>query len=456
MEGTVWRGVTLAGIDQSAAFIKSQFVADTINIGLEDNPKQLYDDGKRAVTEKLYGHARQLLSKAIVKGLTKADAHYYLTLAILEGRKPTLHKNPRRVMAEAEAQLERALRLNRNCEHAYALLAAIRRNYYRDTMSGRHSVDELLKRARGMKPEHAAELAPFIGGQTYIIWRETLERAQNTKDERDGRSHSRPSGPMRSEKYFIPDPLPPDYARVYGAMVVGALSVVLGVVFLVRRGGAGGHALGVGLFLMALAAFALAVLEYVRRTTDFRRRRHLLLDRPTDEDMDRWLDVDRFLIIKDALDVMERDIDELAAEPYMVIGPAKNSLHAVGKDGMTRFSHYQVVVLLLAVNRLSVYACEWNFLGGWPVARLTFDCRYSDITGLTVKEAIDDATFTLRSYEGRAERVRNTRVFEMIIAGTDRIGVVVRADISEKREKIPPTGATAAESRIRWMLNRNH
>lgn len=443
----------MAKVDQTHAHVDYQFIADNIKIDSGDrySPEQLFSLAKDAIKEELYEKARDLLNKAASREFVSPDLHYYLALSWLCGRKPsTWGRRAEEIMHTVEGHLRRAWELvgkraRGQHAHLFALWGLIKKDYYRGRPGSGPGpdVEELLGFIAHVDPRHVSEIAPFGASHEDVHWREAVDRARKSVRERRPTVH----------KYFIPDPLPPDHTKAHVMMITGCGVLLVAMALVARYRGVVPIILTSPLFLLSVATIGGGLLTKSQR--DFRYQQALARARPkpTDEDMDRWLDLDRLLIVNYALTSFSRPPSDLLAFPHMIIGPADNAQHASGRDGVARFSIYKVVVLMLTRHRLSIYTCEWDFINCGPGRAETFDCRYSDVTCLCTKQMSGDGpVLILRSSEGRAERVPRGRIFEMIIAGTTTVVVVFDAWVGDGG-RLQPTGAEAAETMIRNQLN---
>lgn len=427
-----------------------QFNVENLHSGTH-TPQQLLIFGTRAVRERLYPEAKSNLEKAIAMGVQHADAHYYLALALLSGVKPSRsEKDPESLVPQVEEQLRRALEIDDTCGHAYALWAAVKQDFYRDRPEPEPSSAWLRAQAGDVDPAHLTEIAPFFDSPGDETWNLIMRSSQRSTQERKPTAH----------KYFLPIPVPPSLTGPQVMMVLGGIGVFLGFLLLIGAAadqdnsllvcpavlvGIGGLVLGVKgalRFFGARSAYARAVAKSEPR--------------PTDGQMDWWLQLDKFALLDCALRNLDRSLEDLICEPQMVIGPASPSQQAVGQDGVQRFSRYKVVVMLLAKRRVSVYSCEWDFVNCIISNADAFDFRYSDITGIRVRqphEATAGNTLVLTDSAGREVEISPSKIFEMIIAGTDRIAVIIDAAPSGTQSVQQPSGAAAAEKRIRRQLD---
>jgi hypothetical protein len=440
---SVWhqQGQTVAG---------DQFNVDSFHTGTH-SPDEFLSFGIRAVRERLYAEARSNLDRAIAMGVGRAEAHYYLALALLEGIKPSrCERDPDLLVRQVEEQLGRAVQIDGDCGHAYALWAAVKRDHYRGMPEPEPSSEWLNSRVGDIDPAHLAEIAPFFDAPGDATWNFIMASAQRGTQERQPTAY----------KYFMPVPVPSALTGLQVMMALGVAGVFLAIIMVAAAAmdqenallvcpavflGVGGAVLGgkgAAGFFGARSAYAKAVARSEPR--------------PTDAQMDRWLQLDKFALLDSALRNLDRSLDDLICEPQVVVGPASPSQRAVGRDGVQRFSRYKVVVMMLAKRRVSVYSCEWDFLKCIISNADSFDFRYSDITGIRMRQPHDATagnTLVLTDDVGRQIEVSPSKVFEMIIAGTDRIAVIIDVAPADGGSLQQPSGAAAAEKLIRRQLD---
>lgn len=258
----------------------------------------------------------------------------------------------------------------------------------------------------------------------------------------------------------MPVPVPPSQLGAQIRMALGAAGLVFALVLLIVATSSEDNALLLcPAVLLGLGAAVLGVkgaVAYFGASSAYRDAVARSEPRPSDTEMDRWLQLDKFAVLDNALRSFGRPQSDLLCEPQMVIGPASPAQRAVGRDRVQRFSRYKVVVLLLSERRMFAYSCEWDFIRCVISDVDSFDFRYSDITGIRMRQPLDataGSVLVLTDEGGRQHEIKPRRVFEMIVAGTDRIAVIVDPATDEADSIQQPTGAAAAERVIRRQLD---
>ncbi|MBQ1072535.1 hypothetical protein KBX06_05035 [Micromonospora sp. C31] len=426
----------------------NQINADAVHINPSDGPAELMGYGRRAVAERLYKRAAEYFTEAIAKGAEGSDPHYYLALALLGGRRPSrMGREAQQVVARVEEHLGRALQADPAAAHVRALWAAVKRDHYADRHDPGPPVGDLEAGAGEIDPVHAAEIAPFLGNRENRLWKATVAVAQAGIEQRK----------PNVRKYFVRTPVPPALGGPQAMMIVGGVGLAVALIFMIASLSETGYLClavlaGTGGVVLLVKGFA----RYNTLTSRYERDLAAAEPKPSDEQMDMWLHFDKFGVLDHALRHLDRELDDLICEPQLVIGPASPTEQAVGRDGIRRFSRYKFVILLLGPTRISVFSCEWDFVTCIVSNADAFDFRYKDITGLRMRqsyEATQGNRLVITDHDGKEMEVRFAKVFEMIIAGTDRIAVTIDVQAQNAGAGLQPTGATATERLVRRQLD---
>ncbi len=427
-----------------------QFNFENFHTG-SHSPQQLLAFGQRAVRERLYQEAEKTLKEAITQGVHHADAHYYLALALLGGVKPSrCEKDPDLLVRTVEEQLQRAVEIDESCSHAYALWAAVKKDHYQQRAEPDPSSEWLRSRAVNVDPAHLAEIAPFLDEPGDPMWRLIMTAAQRSTQERKPNAH----------KYFITVPSPPPLTSYKIRMALGGIGLLTAfIMFIVSASNQESAPLACPAILLGIGGAVIggkAALRFFSARSTYLKAVEDSEPRPTDAQMDWWLQLDKFALLDSAMHNLDRKPGDLICEPQMVIGPTSPSQQAIGRDGIQRFSRYKVVVMLLAKRRVSVYSCEWDFVRCIISNADAFDFRYSDITGIRMRQPHGTTagnTLVLTDGTGEEREIYPSKIFEMIIAGTDRIAVIIDVASNDAGSLQQPTGAVAAEKLIRRQLD---
>lgn len=108
--------------------------------------------------------------------------------------------------------------------------------------------------------------------------------------------------------------------------------------------------------------------------------------KPTDAQQDAWLNGDLEKIKGEALEKLDLKPHERGGspiDPIMVVGPASQAKLAVGKDGIIRFSVYEVLVVYLTDYQLAVYQCVVDLVNRIKLSQATQEYHYTDVVSVT-------------------------------------------------------------------------
>ncbi|NJL51839.1 MAG: hypothetical protein HC930_05700 [Hydrococcus sp. SU_1_0] len=124
------------------------------------------------------------------------------------------------------------------------------------------------------------------------------------------------------------------------------------------------------------------------------------MPKPSDEQIDKWMNEDIAKIIEEALRRLDLEHDDYRANPLMIGGPtpSKKTKYATGQDGKVRYSYFDILIVFLTDYHVASYHCSNSMELGQSETDNTQEFPYKEITNLgtqTVKELIyfagDDA-----------------------------------------------------------------
>lgn len=130
--------------------------------------------------------------------------------------------------------------------------------------------------------------------------------------------------------------------------------------------------------------------------------------KPSDEQIDAWRQSDIEKIIAEALRRLDLEHDDYKAKPLWIGGPAslKETRFAVGKDGKTRYSHFNILVVFLTEYHVASYQCDSSLEYGQVLTDKTQEFPYREITNLgtqIIKEKIRLLDEVVESESGMQE-----------------------------------------------------
>jgi len=120
-------------------------------------------------------------------------------------------------------------------------------------------------------------------------------------------------------------------------------------------------------------------------------------DLPTDKEIDEWFQEDIRKITKLAQEKLDIEPEKLVTQPIVIYKPIlwevpgipiSDIMYAKGKDGLLRFSAWEIVILFLLENYLAAYHANLNFITGEILNENTEEFFYKDIVkvGTNYKE----------------------------------------------------------------------
>ncbi len=227
----------------------------------------------------------------------------------------------------------------------------------------------------------------------------------------------------RGETPLAPEPEPPSRPRrgAVAARTGGMVALVAGFGLAVAT--APGHLPGMAV-LLASALWAwrrwLRVsLEPVLPTADererdrrqadidaaFRRWRGRLRDRPPDDEMARWLDHDRTILLGTALDQFQLPRSRVVAHGFLETrhpGARRSQI----KGGLPRYQKYQIWMFLLAEDGVHQVRARLEFLTGTLVEREHISYGYASIAAVRMLRESGARKFELRLTAGEPIEVQ--------------------------------------------------
>lgn len=179
--------------------------------------------------------------------------------------------------------------------------------------------------------------------------------------------------------------------------------------------------------------------------------------KPTDEQMDAWLQSDMDAIKDEAWRKLGLNHDDMVSDPddpLLILGPSRESSVTAGKDGKVRFSKYDILLVHLTDYHLAAYQCTLDFVTGGRPSESTQEYRYSDVVAVTTETASDFAV----SIQDKVTSVPSVQRFALSVASGQKIKVSALQRNADQivglalRGELPESGMDEAITRIRAML----
>ena len=158
--------------------------------------------------------------------------------------------------------------------------------------------------------------------------------------------------------------------------------------------------------------------------------------KPSDQQMDEWLDNDIKETINAALKRLNLEREDYKAEPLLIGGPVSLlgkdkatliSRVAVGKDGKTRYSHFKIVSIFLIDHRVAAYECERDLKSGEILTDQTRELPYMEITDLSTKTVRD-------KFKDRDGKEIEIQVQEFTISTSGQNSISVKFPLANTRD----------------------
>jgi hypothetical protein len=179
--------------------------------------------------------------------------------------------------------------------------------------------------------------------------------------------------------------------------------------------------------------------------------------KPTDQQMDEWLEEDLKGLEKKALNKMGIDETELVSESVQIIGPrlwdvgGADVFFKRGKDNVLRFTPVDVSIINFTQSQLLVYSCVLDLTTGNVLNESTDEYFYKDVVQVSTKTE----SRTVNIPKLGTLQLNAAETFTLTTSGGTSLSVVLRdPTLIEKMGggEIPTTRAEKAIQTVRKML----
>lgn len=233
-------------------------------------------------------------------------------------------------------------------------------------------------------------------------------------------------------KYFTKTPTKPiesDYSSNQTRMGIGGGLLVFALIFLssgqgllVLLGIASGY-FGFKFLSSGFSEYSKQKKEYEENCSQYEKDYERAEPKPSDEQMDQWMNADLALILKESLrklDLLEEG--DYQAKPLVIGGPANldETQYASGRDGKVRYSHLNVLTVYLSDHNISTYQCTHALIHGQTLSDSTQEFPYKEITNLQIKTINKE----IHLVNGRRDSVNGVQQFALYTSGANVIEVV--------------------------------
>lgn len=199
---------------------------------------------------------------------------------------------------------------------------------------------------------------------------------------------------------------------------------------------------GVGLVLIGIGIWGLV--DWTRR--------------PSDAEMDAWLEDDLRALHPRALSKTGTDPSDLVADPVMVTGPRlwniANAYRAFrkGKDNILRFTPVSVTIINFTAHQLIVYECVLDLTTGNALNENTDEYFYRDVVAVATKTK----SVSVQMQDGTTLQLDAAEMFQLTTSGGTYVEVLLRSpkviQMMGGDGDIPTTRAERAIQSVRKML----
>jgi hypothetical protein len=269
------------------------------------------------------------------------------------------------------------------------------------------------------------------------------------------------------KKYFTKSPEKPSYISEILLMALGGLglfvSFIIAIVNLFRYvTNSYETSPMIGLVLCATPIFIGGLIvggnggiKFWTKKSEYDKAYAVAEPKPSDQQMDKWLEQDKRKLINDAMKKLELVREQVLRpdDPLVVIGPQMPTYIAAGKDGVLRFSRYEIVIIYLTNFHLGAYSCDLDFMTGLVLNEQTQEYHYTDV--VSVSTTNENSPFNVTTADNVVHPIASHQQFSLSVANGDRIKVTVAFPQIEgilQEGKLLPSGAEKAISNLRAML----
>lgn len=179
--------------------------------------------------------------------------------------------------------------------------------------------------------------------------------------------------------------------------------------------------------------------------------------RPSDNQIDSWLQEDFVELVPKGLKKLGFDSEEVMGDEIVISGPViwqaqgipyEDTLWRVGNDNIARFSIYKVSIFYITEKGLGIYNCIYNFLKNVSLNDSTDEYFYKNITRVGTKEESSNHILP------NGEKLISSEMFTLDVAGNREIEIVLSDPAIEKFTggQLPTSRAEKAVNAIKKLV----
>ncbi|MDJ0898070.1 MAG: tetratricopeptide repeat protein [Xenococcus sp. MO_188.B8] len=147
-----------------------QFNIENLQVTPSTNGQELFKKGLKLLNQRNYQQAIDVLNEATEADPSISDAHYYLAIALLRGKKP--NKIDGWTIRDIEEKLNAAISEDANSSKCYMLWAIIKHGYY--TMNclieKSPTSEQLFSYGKSIQPKYAKEIIYHLNDPSNKYW----------------------------------------------------------------------------------------------------------------------------------------------------------------------------------------------------------------------------------------------------------------------------------------------
>jgi hypothetical protein len=216
------------------------------------------------------------------------------------------------------------------------------------------------------------------------------------------------------KKYFLKTPLKPKYFWNIFWIFISIILILFGLQFSNREENLKTIAIGIG-----LALFLFALIGFFTKRNRYLTAYNIAEPKATDEQMDKWLEEGKEMVIKEAMQRLDIESDDTSSDPLIIDGPTNEARIAPGKDNILRFKTHNILVFFLTEHNVSTFQCYLDLAFGEILEDRTKEFPYKDITNLETVTSND--TFY---YKGKEKtKIDGLKSFSLFTSGGNKISI---------------------------------
>jgi hypothetical protein len=185
--------------------------------------------------------------------------------------------------------------------------------------------------------------------------------------------------------------------------------------------------------------------------------------KPTDQEMDTWLQEELRVLNGRALQKCGLDQSEVVAESVAVWGPRVVNTGGIpfqiktGKDGQIRYNPIDLSVLNFGQNQLLGYQCAYDRFTGNCLQETTDEYFYKDVVSVSTKTDTTSKDVVVGKKQVERVQLKNSEMFRLTTSGGTSIEVFIKDEgllglKSAKGGQLPTSQAEKAVATVRRML----